>query len=129
MRPSRVTLVILVALLGVACAAGITYAGSRLVSQPIGLSSEPRDLSRSLTPLVPAKRATPATTTTTKRTRTTPKATSTTPPAVAPATTLATPAQPSTNTATAPTHTATSPSAVDDHGGSRQHDSDGDYDD
>ncbi len=55
-RPSRVTFVVLVALLGVVLVAGITYAGSRLVSQPIGLAAEPRNLSSSLT--APAAAAT-----------------------------------------------------------------------
>jgi len=48
-RPSRVTFVVLLALLGVVLVAGITYAGSRLVSEPIGLAAEPRNLSSSLT--------------------------------------------------------------------------------
>ena len=58
-RTSRVTFIVLLALLGVFMAAGITYAGGRLVSQPIGLAAEPRDLSSSLT--APARpRAAPA---------------------------------------------------------------------
>ena len=46
----RLTATILVALLGLAFAAGITYAASRLVSQPIGLSSEPQRIGNALAP-------------------------------------------------------------------------------
>ena len=60
-RTSRVTFIVLLALLGVFMAAGITYAGGRLVSQPIGLAAEPRDLSSSLTAPAPARRAPKAT--------------------------------------------------------------------
>ena len=60
MRPSRVTLGVLLAVLGLCVAAGITYAASSLVSQPIGLSDQPRDLGASL---APARTARPRATT------------------------------------------------------------------
>ena len=59
-RPSRVTLGVLLAILGLCVAAGITYAASSLVSQPIGLSEQPRDLGASL---APARTALPRATT------------------------------------------------------------------
>jgi hypothetical protein len=75
----RVTATALVALLGLAVAAGITYAASRLVSQPIGLSSEPQRIGDSLGP--PAAQTTttsPRTTTTTSPRTTTSERTTTT---------------------------------------------------
>ena len=82
-RLSRMTAVALLALLGVVCAAGITYAASRLVRQPIGLSAEPRELSTSL--------AAPSATTPSTTTRvTTPSRTTTTP---APAGTVTVPGE------------------------------------
>lgn len=89
MRSSRATFVVLLALLGVGLAAGITYAASRLVSEPIGLAAEPHDLSSSLTAPAPTAAATPTTATpaTATPTRTTPPPTATSPPpsaAVAP---------------------------------------------
>ena len=111
-RPSRVTFVVLLALLGVVLAAAISYAGSRLVSQPIGLASEPHDLSSTLS-------APPARSTTTRSTTTTKPATTTTTP------TVITPLTPAPTT-TAPA--ATVPSTVP-HGSSadgRDHDRDDD---
>ena len=76
----RVTATALVALLGLAAAAGITYAASRLVSQPIGLSSEPQRIGDSLGP--PPEQTTTATTTRTTTTQpTTTQPTTTTAPA------------------------------------------------
>ena len=83
MRLSRVTLLVLLALLGAGLVAGITYAGSRLVSQPIGLAAEPRDLSSSLTA--------PAAATSASEPAATHPATTTTPVASPPATTTTTP--------------------------------------
>ena len=74
----HVTATALVALLGLAAAAGITYAASRLVSQPIGLSSEPQRIGDSLGP--PPEQTT-TTTQTDDRTTTQPTTTSTTTPA------------------------------------------------
>jgi len=76
----RVTATALVALLGLAAAAGITYAASRLVSQPIGLSSEPQRIGDSLGP-PPEQTTTTTTTQTDDRTTTQPTTTSTTTPA------------------------------------------------
>ena len=47
---SRVLLVIVLALAGLALAAGVTFAASRLVGQPIGLSEDQRSLEDSLAP-------------------------------------------------------------------------------
>ena len=112
-RPSRVTFVVLLALLGVGLVAGITYAGSRLVSQPIGLAAEPHNLSSSLT--APAAAAT----TTTSAARTT--TTTTTRPAT---TTSVQPVAPPVATTPVTTNPAfTVPSARHDG-----HDNDGDDD-
>ena len=73
LRLSRVTLLVLLALLGAGLVAGITYAGSRLVSQPIGLAAEPRDLSSSLT--APAAATTASEPAVTQPSTTTPVAT------------------------------------------------------
>ena len=58
----RTALVLLAALLGIAVAAAITYGTSQLVSQHIGLASEPITAGRAL--LAPAVRRAPATRTT-----------------------------------------------------------------
>ena len=47
---SRVLLVVVLALAGLALAAGMTFAASRLVGQPIGLSEDQRSLEDSLAP-------------------------------------------------------------------------------
>ena len=47
---SRVLLVVVLALAGLALAAGVTFAASRLVGQPIGLSEDRRPLEDSLAP-------------------------------------------------------------------------------
>jgi hypothetical protein len=49
-RLSRVAAVVLVALFGLVLAAAVTYAASTIVSQPIGLASEPADIGESLGP-------------------------------------------------------------------------------
>ncbi len=46
----RRSLVMLLAVAGLALAAGVTYAAGRLVSQPIGLTGEPATLGESLAP-------------------------------------------------------------------------------
>lgn len=86
-RVPRITGAVLLALLGVALAAGITYAASTVVSTPIGLSSESTDIGQSLAPrtipVKPKHSATDTTTTTTvTTTTTTPTLTTTMPPAV-----------------------------------------------
>ncbi len=81
-RVPRITGAVLLALLGVALAAGITYAASTVVSTPIGLSSESTDVGQSLAP-----RTTPAPTFTTppaKTTTTTVTTTTTAPPVTTP---------------------------------------------
>ena len=100
--------VIAFALAGLVLVAGVTYLASRLVSQPIGLASEPATLGRSLAPVAggPAS-TTPQTTTRTVTTTTTTPAT----PATTTSTTLTVPATPAT-----PTTTSTTPDR-DDHGG------------
>jgi len=47
---SRVTAVVLLALLGLVLAAAVTYAASTIVSHPIGLAAEPTDIGESLGP-------------------------------------------------------------------------------
>ena len=47
---SRVLLVIVLALAGLALAAGVTFAAGKLVGQPIGLSEDHRSLEDSLAP-------------------------------------------------------------------------------
>lgn len=76
-RPRRAG-VIALALVGLALTAGISYAASTLVSQPIGLTSEPATVGESLAPGAPA--TAPATTTTTAPATTTVTTTVTTPP-------------------------------------------------
>jgi len=49
-NPSRVTVVVLLALFGLVLAAAVTYTASRIVSQPIGLAAEPTDIGESLGP-------------------------------------------------------------------------------
>lgn len=97
---SRISGVVVVALLGLVLAAAITYAASTLVSQPIGLTSEPATLGEGLAPSDTGTRTTPTRTVT---------VTTTTPTSSTPTST--------TTTSTAPT---------DDHGGGG---SDGDGDD
>ena len=121
MRLSRVTFAVLVALLGLSCAAGITYAASRLVSQPIGLSSEPRDLSRSLTPLTTPAR-TPAAHTPRRHT-----ATTTAPTTTAPTTPARTTPDRTTSVVSAPPLSA--PSYVAPATTTGRYDGDGDSDD
>ena len=91
MGRSRRTAVIAFALAGLVLVAGVTYLASRLVSQPIGLASEPATLGRSLAPVAGTPTSTtPQTTTRTVTTTTTaPTTTSTTLPV--PTTTQATP--------------------------------------
>lgn len=76
-RPRRAG-VIALALVGLALTAGISYAASTLVSQPIGLTSEPATVGESLAPGAPA--TAPATTTSTAPATTTVTTTVTTPP-------------------------------------------------
>ena len=76
-RPRRAG-VIALALVGLALTAGISYAASTLVSQPIGLTSEPATVGESLAPGAPA--TAPATTTTTAPATTTVTTTVTTSP-------------------------------------------------
>jgi len=111
-RPSRVTFVVLLALLGVVLVAGITYAGSRLVSQPIGLAAEPHDLSSSL--------SAPAAATTTSKPASTRPATTKAPVTTAP---RATAPPPASGPVTSTTPASTVPSARREG-----HDADGDDD-
>ena len=104
MGRSRVA-VIAFALAGLVLVAGVTYLASRLVSQPIGLASEPATLGRSLAPI-----ATTTGTSSTPPQTTTQTVTTTTPPAQ--------------TTTTPPAQTTTTPDA-DDHG-SRGNDGDDD---
>lgn len=105
-RPRRAG-VIALALVGLALTAGISYAASTLVSQPIGLTSEPATVGDSLAPGAPL--TTPSTTT-----GTTPPATTTV------TTTVAVPVP-----VPVPQTTTAAPSGEDgDHGG----DADGDDD-
>ena len=110
MGRSRVA-VIAFALAGLVLVAGVTYLASRLVSQPIGLASEPATLGRSLAPVA----GTPTSTTpqTTTRTVTTTTTTTTTPTATTPATTP--PTSTTLTVPTTPTTTSTTPDR-DDHG-------------
>ena len=99
MGRSRVA-VIAFAVAGLVLVAGVTYLASRLVSQPIGLASEPASLGTSLAP----QQQTTSTTTT-------PGGTTTTVTTTVPATTV----------------TTTTPSGDDDdHGSSSGHDGDDD---
>ena len=110
----RLTATIVFALLGLAVAAGVTYAASRLVSQPIGISSEPQHVGDALAPVSVVNRTT---TVKSPSTKTTPKQVP------------ITPSQPPT---TSPQTTAPSVPAGDgddDHGRRRSHDGDGDSDD
>jgi hypothetical protein len=76
----------LVAVLGVVLTAGVAYAASHLVSESIGLASEPAELDRSLAPAESA--ASP----TRSRTTTAPATTTTSAPEAQPRTTTTTPA-------------------------------------
>lgn len=103
--------VVVFAVIGLLLAAGVTYAASTLVSQPIGLTSEPVTAGDALAP-------TSATTTTAPSTTTTPATTVTT-------TTVTVPVPPpvtTTTTSGGDDHA----SGDDDHGGG--HDDDGDDD-
>jgi len=87
-RPRRWVGVAALALLGLALTAGITLAANSLVSQPIGLSSEPATLGDSLAPASQQVAPVPVTTErarTVTRTVTVPARTTTTPPAATPA--------------------------------------------
>jgi hypothetical protein len=104
-------LVVAFAIAGLFLVAGVTYLASTLVSQPIGLTSEPATLGESLAPKTTRSTTTARPVTTTVTTTTTvPATTQTVPP---------------TTTTTLPTTTLPSGDA-DDHGG---HGSDGDSDD
>lgn len=113
-RGSRRAGVIALALVGLALTAGITYAASTVVSQPIGLTSEPATVGDSLAPGAPI---TTSTTTSTAPATTTVTTTVTTPPTTTTATT-----PPPTATATTPATTTTS--GGDDHHGDDDHDDD-----
>jgi hypothetical protein len=69
--------VIAFALAGLVLVAGVTYLASRLVSQPIGLASEPATLGRSLAPVTGTPTSTTPQTTTRTVTTTTAPATTT----------------------------------------------------
>ncbi len=115
---------ILLALLGLVLAAGVSYAASRISTQHIGLSAEPPSLGEELGPRT--TRTTPSAGT---RQRT-PTSKQTTPSQTpAPSTTPTTPAQTTAPQTTPPRTTPTSPPSTsgggDDHGGgSRPHDAD-----
>lgn len=98
--------VVAFALAGLVLVAGVTYLASRLVSQPIGLASEPATLGRSLAPV--------SSTTTTSTT--TPQTTTRTVTTTVPATT----------TQTTTTQTTTTETPGDDHGRHGDGDSDDD---
>ncbi len=98
-RLSRIGVVVLVALAGLVLAAAISYAASRLVSQPIGLISEPVGVGESLAPVVTSVPVGTTTTPAKKKSRT-----STTPATVAPPVTQAPP--PVTRTVRPPAQTA-----------------------
>lgn len=102
-RSSHLGVVVVVALLGLVLAASIAYAASRLVSQPIGLTSEPADVGESLAPL-------PASQTPGKPTTTSPQ------PAVR------------TPTVQSPPTTQESPSSTADDDSRSRHGADGDHD-
>lgn len=68
--PSRKVVIVLVAAVGVALAAGLTHAASTLVSQPIGLEGERESIGDALAPATTA--AGTATTTAPDRTTTAP---------------------------------------------------------
>lgn len=112
MAAPRWTAVIALAIAGLVLVAGVTYLASTLVSQPIGLASEPATLGESLAPPKPAHRPKPKPVTRPKPVKrrksvTKPTATATIPSATTP-------------TTTAPT-TATQPPS-DDSGGQRDSD-------
>ncbi len=72
----RPAVIVVLALLGVVCAAGITYAAGTLVSQPIGLEREREDIGRALAPAAASGRGAART----ERSRTTTERTGTTTP-------------------------------------------------
>lgn len=87
-RPRRWAGVVALALLGLALTAGITLAANSLVSQPIGLSSEPATVGDSLAPASQQVAPAPVTSErprTVTRTVTVPAGTTTTAPAETPA--------------------------------------------
>jgi len=96
--------VIAFALAGLVLVAGVTYLASRLVSQPIGLASEPETLGRSLAPVATTTKpsTSPRTTTRTVTTTAPTTTTTTTPPPTTTATTLSVPTAPPTTTSTTP---------------------------
>lgn len=94
---SRRALVVLLALLGIVCAVAVTWATSQIVSQRIGLSSEPVTAGLRLMPArrgsgEPASTSTSRTTTSTTTVTTTTTTPSTAPPSTAPPSTEAQPA-------------------------------------
>ncbi len=106
---SRVTAVVLLALLGLVLAAAVTYAASTIVSHPIGLAAEPTDIGESLGP----PQATQPNTVQTTVTRTTTVQT----PAPTPPTTTTTTTPTQTTFPPATTPNATTPSPHDDDQG------------
>ncbi len=103
--------VIALALIGLVLVAGVTYAASTLVSQPIGLTSEPLSAGETLAPTASTTTSTTATTTaTTPRTVTTTVTTPVPPPATG-------------------TTTTSSSDDGDDHGGKGRDDDRDDRDD
>ena len=86
----RTTIVVLLAVLGIALAAAVTWATSRLVSQHIGLTSEPLTAGRRL---LPRTTTSPPRTTPTRTSTRTATTTSTSPPAEAPRTSTAPPVE------------------------------------
>lgn len=127
LRASRLGVVLLAALLGVAVAATIAYAASRLVSQPIGLSAEPADLGRSLAP-APARDAAPVMTTrgAGQQTSTRKAPQSTAPQSTAPQTTApqASPGAPASTPTTTSGDDDSAGSGSDDRGSHREPDAD-----
>ena len=112
MTVPRLPATIALAIVGLVLAAGITYLANTLVSQPIGLSSEPATLGRSLAPAQPTARSRPAVHKSHPVTKTvTTTVSSAAPPAAAPPPIPAAP----------PTTAAASPLG-DDHGGRRDGD-------
>lgn len=77
---SRISGIVVVALLGLVLAAAITYTASTLVSQPIGLTSEPATLGEGLAPSATTTPARTITVTTTTQTSTSPSTSTSTEP-------------------------------------------------
>ena len=93
---SRIAAVVLLALAGLFLAAGVTFAASRLVSQPIGLSYHQRSLDDSL---APAKTITVTRTITTTGSAASPKTTTATSPDTSTAGNSSSAQEPATSTA------------------------------